>query len=405
MSDQAPSPASPKWGSMTKMVVGLTVIAIIAAMLVQFRTIIGPLLLAIVLSYLLFPVASLVSRLVKLPWRASVNLIYLLVVLIYLGLITVTGLTVVTQLQSLINFVRLQVTDLPALAANLSSQQFRFGPFIFSLGQFDLKTLSEQLISAVQPLLGRMGTLISSFATGAAASLGWSFFVILISYFFLADAGKFPGRLVSLEIPGYDQDIRRLGEALKQIWNAYLRGQLIIIGLVMISYTVLMLILGVKFAIGLAILAGLARFVPYVGPLTTGIVTVLVAFFQAENYFGLVQWQYALMVVVLAVVLDQIFDNLISPRLLGASLGVHPAGVLIAAIVAANLIGIIGLVLAAPVLATLNLLARYIFRKMFDLDPWMRSEEDEGQAPRETLLTRWRRRMKALDRFLRRRPS
>jgi len=403
MNDQAPS--SPKWGSTTKMVVGLTVIAIIAGMLVQFRTIIGPLLLAFILSYLLFPVSAVFSRVSKLPWRASVNLIFLLVVIIYLGLITVTGLTVVTQLQSLVNFVRAQVTDLPALAANLSTQEFRFGPFIFSLAQFDLQALSEQLISAVQPLLGRLGTLISTFAAGAATSLGWSFFVVLISYFLLADADKFPGRLVNIDVPGYSQDIRHLGMELRKVWNAYLRGQLIIILLVMISYSVLMIILDVRFAIGLAILAGLARFVPYVGPLTTGIVTALVAFFQAENYFGLEQWQYAILVVVAAVVLDQIFDNLISPRLLGESLGVHPAGVLIAAIVAANLIGIIGLVLAAPVLATLNLLARYIFRKMFDLDPWTGPPSDAQPEIRETTFVRWSRRLKALVRFVRRRPS
>lgn len=405
MNEPTSSSASPRWGSTTKMVVGLTIIAIIAGMLVQFRTIIGPLLLAFILSYLLFPVSALLSKVSRFSWRASVNIIFLVVVIVYLGLITVTGFTVITQLQSLISFVRLQVTDLPALAASLSTQEYHFGPFVFSLGQFDLQALIEQLISAVQPLLGRLGTLISTFATGAAASLGWSFFVVLISYFLLADANKFPDRLVNIDVPGYAQDIRRLGTELRKVWNAYLRGQLIIILLVMISYTVLMIILDVRFALGLAILAGLARFVPYVGPLTTGIVTALVAFFQAENYFGLGQWQYAILVVVAAVVLDQIFDNLISPRLLGESLGVHPAGVLIAAIVAANLIGIIGLVLAAPVLATMNLLARYIFRKMFDLDPWPEPPESAPPEIRETSFVRWSRRIKAMGRFLRRRQS
>ena len=403
MSEQIPASPSPRWGTMTKMVIGLTVIAIIAALVVQFRSIIGPLLLAFILTYLLYPVTALLSRVSRLSWRASVNLIYLLVIVLYLGSITLAGLTVVQQLQSLINFVRGAVTDLPNLAQNLSTQVYQFGPFQFSLGQFDLETLSRQLISIVQPLLGRMGGLISGLAASAAVTLGWSFFVLLISYFILADAGRFPDQMLNVEIPGYEEDIRRLGHELRKIWNAYLRGQLLIILLVIILVTALMLILGVRFAVGIAILAGLARFVPYIGPLTTTVVTFLVALFQGENYFGLVPYQYAILVVVSAFVLDQIFDNLVSPRLLGQALGVHPAGVLIAAIIAANLIGIIGLVLAAPVLATLGLLGRYIARKMFDLDPWPEPEARPPTGFQEIPWSRWIKRVRAWGRSVIRR--
>jgi predicted PurR-regulated permease PerM len=401
MSIQIPAGPSPKWGSLTKMVVGLTLIAIVAALVVQFRAIIGPLLLAFILSYLLYPVAELLSRTSRISWRASVNLIFLLVVIIYLGLITATGLTVVQQLLSLIDFVRGWVTDLPSLAERLSTQVYQFGPWQFSLAQFDLKTLSQQLLSIVQPLLGRMGSLISTFATSAAATLGWSFFVLLISYFLLADAGQFPGQLLHIDIPGYDYDLRRLGNELRKIWNAYLRGQLIVILLVMIAYSILLVVLGMRFAVGIAILAGLARFVPYVGPLTTAVVTFLVALFQGHNYFGLLPYQYAILVLVLSFILDQVFDNLISPRLLGEALGVNPAGVLIAAIIAANLIGIIGLVLAAPVLATLRLLSRYVARKMFDLDPWPEPEMRPQPAQLETTWARWWRRLRAWGRALR----
>ena len=401
MSDQTPASPSPKWGSLTKMVVGLTIIATVAALVVQFRTIIGPLLLAFILAYLLYPVAEQLSRVSRLSWRASVNLIYLLVVVIYLGLITATGLTVVQQLLSLIDFVRGWVTDLPSLAERLSTQVYQFGPWQFSLAQFDLKTLSQQLLSIVQPLLGRMGSLISTFATSAAATLGWSFFVLLVSYFLLADAGQFPGQLLHVEIPGYDYDLRRLGTELRKIWNAYLRGQLFVILLVMIAYSILLVILGMRFAIGIAILAGLARFVPYVGPLTTAVITFLVALFQGHNYFGLLPYQYAILVVVLSFILDQVFDNLISPRLLGEALGVNPAGVLIAAIVAANLIGIIGLVLAAPVLATLRLLSRYVTRKMFDLDPWPEPELRQVSGPMKIPWLRWWGRLRSWGRALR----
>ena len=401
MSEHSPANPSPKWGSLTKLVVGLTFIAIIAALLVQFRSIVGPILLAFVLSYLLHPVAALLNKVSRLSWRASVNLIFLLVVVIYLGLITLTGFTVVQQLQSLIEFVGRAVTDLPTLAERLSTQVYQFGPWQFSTGQLDLEALSRELLSSLQPLLGRMGSLISTFATSAAATLGWSFFVLIIAYFLVADAGKFPDQLVHIGIPGYDDDIRRLGIELRKIWNAYLRGQLIVILLVMISYSILLVILGMRFAIGIAILAGLARFVPYVGPLTTTVVTFLVALFQGGNYFGLLHYQYAILVVAASFILDQIFDNLISPRLLGEALGVHPAGVLIVAIIAANLIGLIGLVLAAPVLATLRLISRYVARKMFDMNPWPEPETSLPTSPLDVPWSRWLRRLRAWGRTLR----
>ena len=151
-------------------------------------------------------------------------------------------------------------------------------------------------------------------------------------------------------------------------------GQIIIFVLVVIFYTLLMTILGVRFAVGIAIMAGLARFVPYLGPFATWTVTVLVAFLQGQNYFNLEPFRYALLVIVAAVILDQIFDNFVSPQIMGQSLRVHPAAVLLGALVAANLIGIIGVVLAAPVVATLKLFGTYFIRKMLDLDPWLEIE-------------------------------
>jgi predicted PurR-regulated permease PerM len=402
MSEQTPAP-SPKWSPLTKTVVGLTLIGIVAALLVQFRAIIGPLILAFILTYLLYPVAASLSRLTRLSWRASVSLIYLLVIILYLGLITAAGVTIIQQLQSLYTFINQRLTDLPTLAKTLSTQVYQFGPFQFSLAQFDLEALIRQLLSTIQPLLGRMGALLSGLATSVAVTLGRSFFVLIISYFILADANRFSSQTISIEAPGYEYDIRRLSLELRKIWNAYLRGQLIIILLVILAYSVLMVILGVRFAVGIAILAGLARFVPYVGPLATAIVTFLVALFQGGNYFGLQPYQYAILVVAAAFILDQVFDNMVSPRILGDALGVHPAAVLIGAIVAANLIGVIGLVLAAPVLASLRLLLRYLIRKMFDLNPWPEAETRGEAYPLDIPWKRWMRRLKLWVNRMRRR--
>jgi predicted PurR-regulated permease PerM len=116
-------------------------------------------------------------------------------------------------------------------------------------------------------------------------------------------------------------------------------------------------------------------------------VLVLVAYFQVFKLFGMSPLVYTLVVVALAAFVDLIFDNLLSPRIMADALKVHPAGVLVMAIVAANLLGILGVIIAAPFLATLQLVSRYVFRKMFDQDPWPDPESDGGETLSQTSLT------------------
>lgn len=375
MNQKIPSQLSPNWGTMTKTVIGLTIVAIVGALIIWFRRIIGPLILTSVLAYLLFPLVKRLSEGAKISWRTATNLIYLVLVIVVVGLLTLTGLAVVQQIQSLLTFIQRFVADLPQFVTNLSTQTYQIGSYTINLSQLlDLQTLTNEVLSVVQTLLGQAGNLIRSFAGSAVVTLGWALFIMVISYFLLAEAGKIPGRLMRIELPGYEYDLQRLGIELRIIWNAFLRGQLIIILLVVITYSILLNILGVRFAFVIAMMAGLARFVPYIGPLITLVVTAMVTFFQGSNYFGLEQGYYVLLVIATMLLVDQIFDNLVAPRIFGHTLNVHPAAILIAALIFANLIGIIGLVLAAPVVATINLVGRYVLRKMFDLDPWPEPE-------------------------------
>lgn len=379
-SEVTPTPLgkSPTWGSTVKLVVGLTLVAIVAALLVRFHTIIGPLLIALIVSYLLHPLASFISRTTRLSWRASVNIIYLISIIILGSLLTATGVAAVQQTQSLYRTVELFIQDLPAFMVDLSTRVFAVGSFEIDmsqvLGQYDVDQLLNQVVDFVQPVLGQAGTLVGSLASGTVSAFGWGVFILLISYFLLADAGHVPdmlsGILSGVEIPGYREDFSRLGQALSRIWNAFMRGQLILFVITILASFTLLTILGVRNALALAFISGVARFIPYVGPFIVWVVTGLVAFFQVGNYFGMEPGSYVLLVVGAAIVLDQIFDNLVTPKLYGQTLGVHPAAVLVSAIVAANLLGFIGLLLAAPVLATMILFSRYAFRKMLDQNPW-----------------------------------
>ncbi len=370
MSFPEPTNPSPKWGPNIKLIVGLSFAALFVVLLFYFRHIVGPLLLAFVLTYLLYPVIDRISCFTHLSWRWTVNLIYLLLVILLLGSGTLTGLAIVQQVQNLVSVVEKFVTDLPTLVANISTHQYFIGPFLLDMSKFDLPTVTDRVLSYVQPLIGRVGFILSTFASGAVSILTWGTFILLISYFVLVDRGQMSGELVHIEIPGYNTDILRLGNELRRTWNAFLRGQIIMFGLVFITYSITMTALGVRYSVGIALMAGLARFIPYVGAWATWTTLILVSFFQGGNYFGLLPWQFTLLALAVAILSDQVFDNLVSPRILGQTMGVHPAAVLVAAIVAYNLIGFIGLVLAAPVLATLIILGRYAIRKMLDQDPW-----------------------------------
>lgn len=375
MTEQPPKKTSPAWGATTKTIVGLTVAGLLVASIFYLRAMIGPLLLSMVITYLLHPLAAFLSRKTRLSWRWSVNIVFVLVVIVILGLSTAAGLAIVQQAQSLIRTLERVLSDLPSILDTIASQRFVFGPLEINPGNYlDADTLANQLINVAQPLLGRAGSLVTTFATGAANTATWFFFILLVSYFTLADTGEFPDAVNFINIPGHAEDIRRISRELGRIWNAFLRGQVTIILIATLTYTILWTSLGVRFSLALALVAGTARFVPYLGNAVTWLSLLTVTLFQSENYFGLTSVWFTVLVAVPTFFIDQVFDNIISPRILGRSLHINPGAVLVVALIAANFIGIVGIILAAPVLATIQLVGRYILRKLADQDPFPEPE-------------------------------
>jgi predicted PurR-regulated permease PerM len=365
---------TPHWGSTTKLIIGLSVVAIGAFLLLRFMNIVGPLLVAFIFAYLLYPLAESAQKELHLSWRIAVTFIFIILLILFIGSIAIGGLAVIEQVQNLIAFLNQAVNDLPNFIKNITSTPLNIGPFAFDLSKLDINTLGQQVLGAVQPVLTQAGASVVSLASGLASIIGWMFFILLIAYFILAESGGESNRLFVLNIPGYAEDIQRIGIALGRIWNAFLRGQIIIVLLTIVIYNIILGSLGLKFFFGLAMLAGLARFVPYVGPFVAWTSYGLVAFFQGSTIFGLSPLGYAALIVGCAWVTDLVMDNFVSPRLMANALRVHPAAVMVSALIALNLLGVIGVILAAPVLATVKLFFDYIFAKMFDRDPWAMME-------------------------------
>jgi predicted PurR-regulated permease PerM len=383
--DKTPPPASPSWGAMTKLVVSLTLVVVLGALLVRFKFVIAPVLMAFVVIYLLFPLASGMSRKLHLSWAMTVNLIYLVVIIILLALLTWGGVGLIGQIQNLITAIQNYINGLPAFIESLSHNVVTLGPFHLDFSTFDWQAIGQQILSYVEPALGKVGGLVGTLAGSAASTLGWIAFVVVISYFFLLESGGFRTRIFQINIPGYAEDFHRLSQKLVLIWNAYLRGQIIIFFSKIIAYTVFMSILGVHYAFVVALIAGFASFLPYIGPAINWIVLGLVTYFQSYIPFGFTPLTYTIVAIIVALLIDQVFDNLVAPRVMADRLKVHPAFVLIAAIIAANLIGLLGIIIAAPLLATLQLVGRYTLRKLLDQNPWP-PEEDLRSSPS---LPRW----------------
>ena len=368
--------SSPRWSSTTKLLIGLVILGIFTFLIYRFSNLVGPLLMIFIITYLLHPLSAWISRNLHIPWKVSVTLLFFLLASILIGLVTWGGVGLVGQIQNLVSSIQGIVRDLPRYITQLSTQTFVIGNYELDMRTFDLTDINQQLLTYINPLLGQTGNLLGTIAGGAVEIIGWTIFVLTVSYFVLVESSGLREDMLKVDIPGYTEDLKRLGIELSRIWNAFLRGQIIIFLLALVIYSILLPALSVRYALGIAFMAGLAKFLPYVGPAITWVVMALVTYFQPAIPFGLEPLPYMLIVVITTSIIDWFMDNFIVPRIMARTLKVHPAAVLIAALVAANLLGLLGVIIAAPFLATCLLLGRYIMRKMLDLNPWPKTEPE-----------------------------
>ena len=376
-----PTKTSPQWSRNTKLVITLVFVVILGALIMRFHNLLGPVIFSFFIAYLLHPAASFVDKKIIHSWRGTVSVLYLLFILFLITLVTWGGLNLLQQVQSLIKLIQSSITQLPALINDFFSQIYHIGPFTIDFTSMEISSLGQDILGAIQPLLGNLGNLVSEMATSAAGTFGWLAFILIVSYFILLESGGLRNQIINIDFPGYTEDISRISNELGRIWNAFLRGQFIVFLLTILTYSIIFPILGVRYAIGLAFLGGAATFLPYIGPAVTWIAIGLVAFFQVSKPWGLSPLAYSGIVIGVSIIIDQVFNNLIIPRILSKALKVHPAAVLISAVIAANLLGLIGLLVAAPLLATITLAGKYITRKMLDKDPWPVEESGPALKP------------------------
>jgi predicted PurR-regulated permease PerM len=375
------------------LLVALSATALVAALVLRFHGVLQLLITAGILTFLMVPLVRLLHRHARLPWRLSTHAVYFLLLLMILMASTATGLALIQQAQALFMTVQAFLVSLPDLVQSASQQVYTLGPWQIDLRQFDITPLAEGALTSLRPFLGQASGLLTSVAAGAFSYLSRAVFVLAASYFLALDQPRLHAAWERAALPGYEDDMRRIRRALEAIWSAFLRGQVILALVVGLIVWISLTILGVRYAGALGLLAGLLEFMPILGPIAAGAVTSVVALLQGTNGWGLTQVGFVLLVVAVFTLIQQLENNLLVPRILGDSLNMRPVIVLVAAIIGASLAGILGLLLSAPSTATLWLLGRYAYRKMFDLSPWDPPIDSlsRSQGPRQWLRWPWKR--------------
>jgi predicted PurR-regulated permease PerM len=387
-----PDQSSPPWEPGTRLMVGAFLFLLVVVLLFLVRQLIAPLLLSLLLAYLLHPVVTRITRRWGISRRWAVLLVYVTFVVIFLATTTGLGVAISQRIIQLGSYLGELSEELPAQIETLADQVITLGPWTFDLAQINLDPLLTELASAVGPLLSETGNLLASAARAMASAVTLVFLVMIIGYYLLVDFDTLDDGILSWAPPAYQADIRLILEEMSRIWNAFLRGQALLGLVIGTVVAVILTLLGVRFALVLGLIAGLMEFVPMFGPLISAVVAVLVALFQGGNSWGLSPFAFGMLVLVVFLVIQQVENNILVPRIIGQSLNLHPLAVLLAVLAGGLIAGVLGLLLAAPLLATARLCFGYAYRKAIGLEGQVHMLYIQSESPikRRSMLERLR---------------
>ncbi|HEU5098765.1 MAG TPA: AI-2E family transporter [Roseiflexaceae bacterium] len=347
-----------------------------------------PFVIGLVLAYLLMPTVDRLDE--RMPrWLA--------ILLVYIGGIGLVAIAIafiippaVDQVQQLIG----SIPDTDRLLAmwNALVQEYRaLVPASFQ--QPIEQGLRNALQTAQANLAGYLqgvGTFLLTQVLNILNTLTFliGFLIIPIWLFYVLNDRSQARSLIDRLLPTRARpDFWNIWSIIDEIFSDYVRGQLLL-GLavgVMVGIGLLILrLLGfdVRYILLLAIIAGITELIPIIGPIIGAIPGVLVGFFGGEN--GV---QAGLAVLVLYIVVQQLENNLLVPRIIGESVGVHPAILTVILIAMGQVFGLLGVVLAAPLTAIARDLFVYIYRRLDGLSAAAARESIIAEAPAKEAAT------------------
>ncbi|UCC85877.1 MAG: AI-2E family transporter [Anaerolineales bacterium] len=352
----------PRWDSTTKVVVGVILLILFAVAVYVFRVIFVPLIIGLIMAYILQPVVRFIRRATRLPRGAATALLYLTL----LALVIPIGAFLIPAMIDQIVYVQGQMISfaryLNTIGADTTTEVLGFS--------FGVQELVRQVTSGLTDFITSVASDSISFVLDAARILLLVVFTFVIGFYLTRDAESVMTSIRGLIPPSYRSDTEVLLSEFDSIWSAFFRGQVLLSLIVTGILTTLSALLGLPQPLLLGVWGGLLEFLPSIGNTIWGLTVLIVALVSGSTYLPLPNAIFALVVFGAYVAFAQLDINFLIPTIIGRQMRLHPVVVILGVIVGATVGGPLGVALAAPTIASLRVIGRYLYANLYDLDPF-----------------------------------
>ncbi len=330
----------------------LTKISFVFTPFVVFlKTIFFPVLLAGVLFYILHPFVSLLER-KGVSRIVSIASIYIIV----LGLFVFLAVTVIPIIKDQVNAL---IDNLPYFGHEIERAARKFGESNV-IGRMQ-ESLNIDFANIVKDSTMNFTKSLSSVTGNVTGFLSTITEVVLtfvmvpfILFYLLKDGEQLPNHFLKFISEQRQPAAKRILDDMHYAISSYIRGQIIVSLFIGIMLFIGYLIIGIKYAVLLAILAMIVNIVPYVGPIIAITPALIIAFIDSPAMI--------LKVIIVMMVVQLAEGKFISPQVMGKKLDIHPITIIFIILTAGNLFGIMGIILAIPGYAILKVLVTHSYR-------------------------------------------
>ncbi|RWG59705.1 MAG: AI-2E family transporter [Mesorhizobium sp.] len=335
----------------------LIVAVLLALFLYVFSGILLPFVAGMVLAYFLDPVADRLQRLGLSRLMATVVILIAFVVVVVLAFVILVPV-LATQMADFARKLPEYLTRLQSLITSFDPKwlEQRFG--------VNAASLREGLNSLLTTGFGLLTTVFTSiWSSGVALVSVVSLFVVtpVVAFYMLLDWDRMVAVVDSWVPRDYVETVRALARDINTATAGFVRGQGTLCLVLGAMYATGLTLTGLNFAILIGFFAGLISFIPYVGSLTGLVLAVGVAFVQFWP-----DWTMIVAVVCVFFVGQFIEGNILQPRLVGKSVGLHPVWLMFALFAFGALFGFVGLLIAVPASAAIAVLVRFAIARYLE---------------------------------------
>ncbi len=280
--------------------------------------------------------------------------------------------------------------QLEGLFAKIPDYYDKFNTEILPLIQEKLARIDPQFAQGVSDQTDKIPAKLGSVAGGIVLT-GFKFLNLaslilitpIVAFYILRDWDKFLARVDNLLPRNYAPIVRAQAKKIDDTLASFVRGQLNVCLLLGVFYGTALTLAGLNFGFIIGLGAGFLTFIPYVGPLTGGLVGMVVAYFQ----FGEDWTQLGIILAIF--VIGQIAEgNFITPKLVGGKIGVHPAWLIFGMLAGGSLLGFVGVLISVPLTAIIAVLIRFVIEQYEESEIYNSTETVPLPAPEKAKETK-----------------